>query len=138
MPKKTPTILIFACEWIPYAAADNAGRSGEQYPSETRIIRLNCSGRITPAQLIGAFKNGAGGVLVAGCAEGECHYVNGNGQCQRVVEETKKLLDLLGLEASRLECELFAEMGGAHFAKVVREFTERIRTIERTADEVLR
>ncbi len=39
---------------------------------------LPCTGRIDESLLLKAFENGADGVMVIGCLEGDCHYVNGN------------------------------------------------------------
>ena len=61
-----PKILIFACNWCAYAAADLAGVSRFQYPTNTRIIRVMCSGRVNPNFILKAFQSGADGVLVAG------------------------------------------------------------------------
>jgi F420-non-reducing hydrogenase iron-sulfur subunit len=37
-----------------------------QYPSNIRIIRVMCSGRISPDFILKAFQKGADGVLVSG------------------------------------------------------------------------
>lgn len=62
----TPKILAFACNWCAYSAADLAGVSRFQYPPHLRIIRVMCTGRITPNFILKGFENGADGVLVAG------------------------------------------------------------------------
>ena len=61
-----PKIAAFACNWCAYSAADLAGVSRFQYPSNMRIIRVMCSGRVNPNFILEAFKKGADGVLVAG------------------------------------------------------------------------
>jgi F420-non-reducing hydrogenase iron-sulfur subunit len=61
-----PKIITFACNWCAYSAADLAGVSRLQYPSNMRIIRLMCSGRVNPNFILKAFQMGADGVLVAG------------------------------------------------------------------------
>lgn len=61
-----PNILVFACNWCAYSAADLAGVSRFQYPPTLRIVRVMCSGRINPNFVLEGFKNGADGVLVAG------------------------------------------------------------------------
>jgi len=61
-----PKIITFACNWCAYAAADLAGVSRLQYPSDMRIIRLMCSGRVNPNFILKAFEMGADGVMVAG------------------------------------------------------------------------
>lgn len=61
-----PKIIAFACNWCAYSAADLAGVSRFQYPPSLRIIRVMCSGRISPNFILNAFEKGADGVLVAG------------------------------------------------------------------------
>ncbi len=74
-----PRIIGFLCNWCAYAGADLAGVSRIQYPPNIRIIRVMCSGRIDPAFVLEAFKDGADGVLVAGChLPSDCHYISGN------------------------------------------------------------
>jgi len=61
-----PKIIVFACNWCAYAAADLAGVRRIQYPSNIRIIRVMCSGRVNPNFVLKAFENGADGVMVSG------------------------------------------------------------------------
>jgi len=67
MPEEfDPKIIAFACNWCAYSAADLAGVSRLQYPTNMRIIRVLCSGRINPNFILKSFEMGADGVLVAG------------------------------------------------------------------------
>ncbi|MBK5102493.1 MAG: hydrogenase iron-sulfur subunit, partial [Desulfobacteraceae bacterium] len=52
-----------------------AGVSRLQYTTETKIIRVMCTGRIDLSFVLRAFSNGADGVFIGGCWLGECHYV---------------------------------------------------------------
>jgi len=61
-----PKIIVFACNWCAYSAADLAGVSRLQYPPNIRIVRVMCSGRINPGFILRALELGADGVLVAG------------------------------------------------------------------------
>lgn len=61
-----PKIIAFCCNWCAYAGADLAGVSRIQYPSNVRIIRVMCSGRVSPDFILSAFQKGADGVLVSG------------------------------------------------------------------------
>lgn len=64
--KFDPKIVVFACNWCAYSAADLAGVSRLQYPPNLRIIRVMCSGRVNPNFILKAFESGADGVMVAG------------------------------------------------------------------------
>lgn len=61
-----PKIIVFACNWCAYAAADLAGVSRLKYPPNIRIIRVMCSGRVNPNFVLKAFEKGADGVMVSG------------------------------------------------------------------------
>jgi F420-non-reducing hydrogenase iron-sulfur subunit len=62
----SPRIVIFACNWCAYSAADLAGVSRFQYPPNVELIRVMCSGRVNPSFILKAFQMGADGVMVAG------------------------------------------------------------------------
>jgi F420-non-reducing hydrogenase iron-sulfur subunit len=46
-----------------------------------------------------------------------------------VIEKTRKLMKLLGIEDSRLRKEWVSASEGSRFAEVVREFTEDLRKL---------
>jgi F420-non-reducing hydrogenase iron-sulfur subunit len=97
-----PKILAFCCHYCAYASADLAGSMRIQYPSNVRIIRTPCTGRLEIEYFMKAFEQGADGVLVAGCLEGGCHFIEGNLCAKRRVNAARNLLSEIGLEAERL------------------------------------
>ncbi len=127
-----PKIIGFLCNWCSYAGADLAGVSRIQYPSNIRIIRVMCSGRIDPIIPIEVFAKGADGVIVLGCHPGDCHYSEGNLYEKRKIKMLKKLLALTGIGADRLKLEWVSASEGQRFAQVVTEFTEQIRQLGRS------
>ena len=67
MSEKTKTkVVSFLCNWCSYGAADLAGVSRMQYPESIRIIRIPCTGRMSPKFILSAFREGADGVWVSG------------------------------------------------------------------------
>jgi heterodisulfide reductase subunit D len=127
MSEFEPKIVGFLCNWCGYAGADLAGTSRLSYPTNVRIIRVMCSGRVEPAFILNAFENGADGVLVAGCHPGDCHYRSGNQHAEKRIEKTKKLLDVLGIGSDRLRLEWISAAEGEKFASVIKDFTEKLR-----------
>ena len=65
-PDFEPEIIVFACHYCAYAAADLAGSMRLQYPANVKIIKLPCTGRIDALHLLRTFEDGADGVFVAG------------------------------------------------------------------------
>lgn len=125
----SPRIVAFCCHYCAYTAADMAGASRIEYPPNVRIVRLPCSGRIDAATILNAFAAGADGVFVAGCLDGDCHFIQGNVHAKRRVAEAKMRLAEVGLEPQRVEMyQLSAAMGG-RFAEVAAEMTDRIRRL---------
>ncbi len=125
-----PKIVGFLCNWCSYAGADLAGVSRFQYPTNLRIIRVMCSGRVHTSHIMEAFKEGADGVLVAGChPPNDCHYISGNLKAARRVAMLKKLMKQLGVDEKRLKLEWISAAEGEKFAKVITEFTKELKNI---------
>jgi len=125
-----PKIIGFLCNWCSYAGADLAGVSRIQYPPNIRIIRVMCSGRIDPVFILEAFKDGADGVLVAGChLPSDCHYISGNFKTLRRVALLKRLLQDLGVEPERLRLEWVSASEGDRFASIVRDMVEELKKL---------
>ena len=124
-----PKIVAFCCNWCSYAGADLAGTSRMQYPSAIRIIRVMCSGRVSPFFILKALSVGADGVLVLGCHPGDCHYIEGNYKTMRRIPLLKKLLKQLGIEEERVRLEWVSASEGAKFAEVTSSFTQSIKDL---------
>jgi len=117
-------IIAFCCNWCSYAGADFAGVSRMQYPTNVRIIRTMCSGRVAPKFVEQAFERGAAAVLVAGCHLGDCHYINANFQTQKRVERLWKRMEGLGLNKDRLQLAWISAAEGERFASKIKEMQD--------------
>ncbi len=125
-----PRIVGFLCNWCSYAGADLAGVSRFQYPPNLRVIRVMCSGRVHPSYILEAFREGADGVLVAGChTPTDCHYISGNFKAERRLAVLRSLMAQLGLEPERLRLEWISAAEGDKFARTIREMTEQLRML---------
>ncbi len=127
--EKETTIVAFCCIYCAYAAADLAGSMRLQYPSNVRIVRTPCTGRLEVEYFLRAFENGADGVLVAGCEEGSCHFKEGNLIAKRRVNYARKLLAESGLEADRLKMVNVSAAGAHLFTEHVREMAETVQRL---------
>ncbi|MBE0480589.1 MAG: hydrogenase iron-sulfur subunit [Dehalococcoidia bacterium] len=129
MPENEPLIIGFLCNWCSYAGADMAGTSRQSYPTNIRIIRVPCSGRVDPLLIVKSFEQGADAVLVAGCHPGDCHYNEGNYYARRRFALLRDLLDFTGIGKERFRVEWVSASEGKRFARIVSQFTEDIRKL---------
>ena len=124
-----PVIVAFCCHYCAYTAADMAGSKRISYPANVKIIRVPCSGKVDSIHIMKAFENGADGVYVAGCLEGDCHFKNGNLKARRRVKQVQGILDEIGIEKERVEMVTMSAGMGERFARIAGEITEKIRKL---------
>ena len=126
--KFEPVIVGFLCNWCSYRAADLAGTARIKYAPNMRPIRVMCSGRVDPQFVLKALREGADGVMIAGCHPGECHYVNGNIKAMRFYL-LKKMLTQLGVEEERVQLVWASASEGILLAEKVDQMTENLRAL---------
>ncbi len=124
-----PKIIAFLCNWCSYAGADLAGVSRMQYPPNVRIIRVPCSGRISPLHILAALRSGADGVLVSGCHPGDCHYISGNLIARRRFSMLKEFLGHVGISPERVQFSWVSAAEGARFAGLIQKVVEDVKRI---------
>ncbi|PIU29562.1 MAG: hydrogenase iron-sulfur subunit [Candidatus Hydromicrobium americanum] len=124
-----PKIVAFLCNWCSYAGADLAGVSRTQYPSNIRVIRVPCSGRVNPFYIIKALQNGVDGVLVSGCHPGDCHYISGNLIARRKFALLKSFLEYIGIEPGRVQFSWVSAAEGGRFAQIIEKVTGEVKKL---------
>ena len=122
-----PKVVAFCCNWCSYAGADLAGTTRIQYPTNVRIVRVMCSGRVDPAFVLRAFELGADGVIIAGCHPADCHYINGNDKAAMRGDFLSSFLEDAGIEPQRFRIEWIAGSEGQKFARVVKEMVSELQ-----------
>ncbi|MBN2239162.1 MAG: hydrogenase iron-sulfur subunit [Dehalococcoidales bacterium] len=124
-----PKILSILCNWCGYAAADLAGVSRMQYPADTRVVRVLCTGRVHPKFIYESFLQGMDAVLVVGCHPADCHYISGVQQPIKSVPQTQKALEKLGIDGERLHLDFASAAEGAAYANLIKDFTAKIKNL---------
>jgi F420-non-reducing hydrogenase iron-sulfur subunit len=124
-----PKLIAFCCNWCTYAAADIAGTSRIHYPANVRIVRVMCSGMVDPIYILKAFEMGADGVLIAGCHEADCHYLNGPQKCDAMFERIRRVVNTLGLESERLRREMIAAAEAPVFVGLIQEMVKQLKKL---------
>jgi coenzyme F420-reducing hydrogenase delta subunit len=90
---------------------------------------LPCTGRIDEALLLKAFENGADGVMVVGCLEGDCHYVNGNIRARARVKRVYGILEKINIGPERVRMYNLSAGEGSKFAAYANEFVDKIEEL---------
>lgn len=88
---------------------------------------LPCTGRIDESLLLNAFENGADGVMVIGCLEGDCHYISGNIRARARVERVYTILEQIKIGPDRIRMFNLSAGEGERFASYANEFVEQVR-----------
>jgi heterodisulfide reductase subunit A len=112
-------VMIFACNWCSYGGADLAGTSRIQYPTNSRVVRVMCSGRIDVDFIKRAFELGAGSVMLTGCHPQDCHYISGNDFAIKRERKIRRWMKKQGIDDERFIIEWMSAAEGKKFADVV-------------------
>ncbi len=121
-----PAVLVFACHWCSYPAADMVGLKRMQMEPTFRVIRTPCSARVDPEWIMRAMSRGVDGVLVLGGTEGNCHYKGGNVRTRNRMVLLNKLLEQLGFDTARLAVEWVDGDEPYRYRTVVQDFVSKI------------
>lgn len=124
-----PKIVAFCCHFCAYASADLAGSMRLQYPSGVRIIRTPCTGRLEVEYFMKALEDGADGVLVAGCLEGGCHFIEGNLFAKKRVNATRVILEECGIEKERLRMVNVSAAGAVTLVEIIHDLVKEIKQL---------
>jgi len=124
-----PRIVAFCCHYCAYTAADLAGAARLEYSGAVEIVRLPCSGALDVLHVLKAFEAGADGVFVAGCLDGDCHFVDGSLRAKPRVAAAKKLLAEAGVEPERLEMYQLSAAEADRFALIADQMSERVKRL---------
>jgi F420-non-reducing hydrogenase iron-sulfur subunit len=100
-----------------------------EYPSDIKIIKVPCTGKVDVIHMLRSFEKGADGVYVVGCMEGSCQFNNGNLRARKRVEQVSEILDKIGIGGERVQMHNLTSGEGTLFAKFAIEMDEKIRKL---------
>lgn len=124
-----PEIIAFCCNYCAYAAADLAGSRRMQYPSNVRVMHVPCTGKIEMEHILSAFEKGIDGVLIAGCLEGGCHFIEGNLRAKKRSEYLREMLDQIGVGRERLRMVNLSAAMAPVFVERVKEIVATVKSL---------
>lgn len=98
MEEYSPKILCFKCNFG-WGYLDD---KHEINAVTKNLVPVTCSGKVDSTHILTALKEGADGVLILGCNQGECHFQDGNYQTGKKILLIKKVLTSFGIEPERV------------------------------------
>jgi len=97
-----------------------------KYPTNIRIVRVPCTGKVDVLHILRSFEKGADGVSVVGCLEGDCHFNSGNLRARKRVEQAQQILETIGVGGERVQMYNLSSAEGPRFARITEEMVEKI------------
>ena len=122
MSEYKPKVVCFSCKFSWGYLTDEATLSNEI----ENWIPIICTGKIDTTHIVNAFDEGADGVLILGCPEGDCHYQDGNYEAKKRVYLLRTLLQSMGIEKERIRIELSSDPEGKRIPKLVKEMSKEL------------
>jgi coenzyme F420-reducing hydrogenase delta subunit len=125
------TIIAFFCRECAYAAADATGNARIPLPTTVRSVLVPCTGRVSPLHVLSALAEGADGVFVAGCLEGQCHHREGNLSALDRITFVQRLLESVGVEPERVQMFTMSANDSPRFVAATRRMHATISGLPR-------
>ena len=97
-----------------------------KYPTNIRIVRVPCTGKVDVLHILRSLEKGADGVYVVGCLEGDCHFNSGNLRARKRVEQAQKILETIGVGGERVQMYNLSSAEGPRFARIAEEMVTKI------------
>jgi F420-non-reducing hydrogenase iron-sulfur subunit len=102
---KIPRIVVVYCRNAVSSAAELIEGSYAAKGFDAYFAALPCSSKIEPSYPLKILADGADGVLVVACPEGQCRNLVGNVRAEKRINYVRALLDKAKMGAERLTLE---------------------------------
>ncbi len=129
LPKEEPVILAFLCKNDAYHAAREAADSGAVMPANVFFIKVPCAGSVNNALLADALSFGIDGILIAGCRDGQCHYVRGNQLVKTRSGDLSDKLKKMMMEPERVRFESMEIRDSKKYAELINSYIRDLKTM---------
>lgn len=124
-----PVILGFLCRHGAYRAADETGPQGLRYPPNLLGIAVPCSGAVNGAIVAEAISKGVDGVLIAGCPDNHCRYLQGSMLAKARVMDISNKLREMHIEPERVRFVSITRDEAEKFSEAVQEYVAVLRKL---------
>lgn len=120
-------IAILCCNYTNLAEREDLA----VIPGEIIIKRFPCSGHIEITDILRTFREGAKGVMVAGCERGSCHNLRGSERAEKRVLGARVILQELNIEPERVSMFFVSRLDSGDFVEKAKHFYKKIVQLER-------
>lgn len=120
--REEPLILAFLCENDAYLAAAEAHRIGLPVPPNVIQMRVSCAGAVNNALIADALSLGVDGVMIGGCKDGHCHYINGNRLVLKRSGDLQDKLKTMMIEPQRVRFDALEIRDSVKYVECVEAF----------------
>lgn len=131
------TVIAFGCEKWGYSVADLTGTTRKSYSTEFHLIKVKCTGRVGFHLIMDAFLNGADGVAVISCHEGECDFGKANMNTNKHIRFLKKIFNHVGISEDRIQQYFCAAAEVDRFIQSVEDITKKIQKLPPLPKKIL-
>lgn len=124
-----PEIVIYCCANSSAISEEDVEKIIPEDLAVLRISRLPCSGRTDVGYLLRAIETGSTLVMVVGCPEGQCQFLEGNLRARMRVRYANRLLAEAGLGKERIQMVNIAPGDETSFAAALQAAVAKARQI---------
>jgi heterodisulfide reductase subunit A len=117
-------LIGFFDDNISYTAADNAGTARLHYPTNMRVVRTPSTALLDIKILLKTLGSGADGVMISEVEESHEAEL-----AEKLIEETRKILQELGIEQERVMLQPMVLPIFKMLPKFISDFTQKIRSL---------
>lgn len=120
-----PRIVVYCCANSTVVPEDHVEKLVSEDKAAIQIVRLPCSGRTDVLYIVRAIEAGADMVMIVGCPEGRCQYLEGNIRAKLRVKYANRLLAEVGLGLDRVRMYNLEPVEDGQFAAALQEVVDK-------------
>jgi quinone-modifying oxidoreductase, subunit QmoB len=123
-----PTIVAFCCQNSGLEAARMAESFGMPLPKGLKTVAVPCAGKVDIDYVMHALAEGADGVVVMACHNGNCKSERGSLYAGWRAANAQNMLEAIGMEKDRICFATTAANMGADFSSIVMDMEARLKS----------
>jgi len=121
-----PTIVAFCCQNSGLEAAEMAASFGMPLPQGLKTVAVPCAGKVDIDYVMRALAEGAEGVVVMACHNGNCKSEKGSLYASWRAANAQDMLAALGVAKERIRFATTASNMGSDFSRILMEMEAQL------------